>query len=186
MKKLSKILVGAAIAVLPLLAGPPVSAQSFTCQIGYTGPDSNNKCVSTTKYECTVNNTNNVTIKNTNTQEATTGDVTVNSNTTGGSGTSGTVSNTNGSTFNVVINNGGGEEGPGVCEATEVIPATPVTPPPAGGGGQAAGGEGGDVLPAVLPATSSDPTVPLAIGAVAALAGLSAIGLYVYRRQHSL
>lgn len=183
MKRLMKLMVVAAIAISPLLVGTAsVSAQQATCDVGFTGPDSNNMCTSTTSYTCEVTNTNTVTIVNESTQEATSGTVTVTGNTGGGNGTSGTVTNDNGTTFTVVITNANPQEDePGICTASVVIPANvpeePVVPP----NGQ------GEVE--VLPETSGDTTLQttaLVAGILLLLATLSVGGVLWYRHHKAL
>lgn len=167
---------------MPLLGGVSVSAQQATCDIGFTGPDSNNMCTSTTTYSCEVTSTNTVTITNQTTQEATSGTVTVTGNTTGGSGASGTVTNTSGTTFTVTITNPNPQaEQPGVCTASVVVPAEvpeePVTPPNGQGGVE------------VLPETSGDTTLQttaLIAGALALAAALSVGGVLWYRHHKAL
>ena len=180
MKRISRILTALVIGVVPLVVSSSTIAQAATCQIGYTGPDSNNMCTSTTTYRCEVNNTNNVTITNTNTQEATSGQVTTSGNTTGGATTSGTVTNSNGTTFNVTITNGS-EDNPSTCVATQTVPATnppatPVTPPAT----KTATGAG-----AALPHTSGDQSGSILAIIVAAL-GVGAVATtsvaLLYRR----
>ena len=153
MKRISRILTALVIGLIPLVVSSSTFAQAATCQIGYTGPDSNNMCTSTTTYKCEVTNNNNVTITNSNGQTAASGQVTTSGNGQSGSSTSGTVTNTNGTVFNVTITNGS-EDNPSTCVATQTVPATtppttPVTPPaasPATGKGAAA----------ALPHTSGD------------------------------
>ena len=181
MKRILKILSVVVIAFVPMVVGTSAYAQA-TCQIGYTGPDSNNMCTSTTTYDCTVTNTNEVTIVNTNTQEAVSGTVTTSGNTTGGNSTSGTVSNSNGTVFNVTITNPTVDTDPQTCVATLTVPATnpptPVQPPaqpqPSGGGGAAE-----------LPNTSGDDSGTI-FATVLAILGVGALGTAVaalaYRR----
>lgn len=190
MRNLVKLIAVAAIAVLPLLAGSPASAQQATCEIGFTGPNSNNECVSTTTYECEVTNTNTVVIRNENNQEVASGQVSVGGNTTGGTATSGTVTNTNGTTFSVSITNALPEsEEPGVCTATVVVPATetPEEPEPVVPAGSGAAGGMGQVE--VLPETSADQTLATTalIASVAlAAAGASVGGVLWYRHHKAL
>lgn len=194
MRNLVKLIAVAAIAVLPLLSGSSAGAQQATCEIGFTGPNSNNQCVSTTTYECEVTNTNTVVIRNESNQEVASGQVSVGGNTTGGTATSGTVTNTNGTTFSVTITNSAPEsEEPGICTATVVVPATetpeePEPVVPAGGGGAAAGSGGGGQV-AVLPATSADQmlaTAALIATLTLAAAGASVGGVLWYRHHKAL
>ena len=174
MKRIVKLM-AVAFALLPLLVGASVSAQQATCSVGYTGPDSHNMCTSTTRYECTVTNTNDVTITNSNNQTVASGTVTTSGNTTGGTSTSGTVTNTNGSTFNVTITNSNPNT-TGVCTATAVVPATTVTPVTPSGSGAAAA--------KALPYTSADSPLEMVawiVGFTAVLAALSVGGVVAYR-----
>ncbi len=170
------ILTVVALVVAPLLAGAPVAAQA-TCGVGFTGPDSNNMCTSTTTYQCTVNNTNTVTITNDTNQVVASGTVTTSGDTSGGSTTSGSVTNSSGTTFSVTINNAINDGDPlSTCVATVVTPATeppttPVTPSE-------------QVKPAALPFTSSDNTLQTAewvAGIAALVAGASVAGVLLYR-----
>lgn len=180
MKRISRIVATLMIGLVPFVASSATYAAG-TCQIGYTGPDSNNMCTSTTSFECKVTNNNNVTITNTNTQEATSGQVTTSGNTSGGNSTSGTVTNSNGSVFNVTITNGS-EDNPTTCVATQTVPATnpPVTPvqPPTNGGGATAAAT-------TLPHTSGDSTGTI-LGMTLAALGLGAVAAtgaaLLYRR----
>lgn len=177
MKRVSRLLVAIVIALVPIAFGASVSAKA-TCQIGFTGPDSKNMCTSTVAYECKVTNTNTVTITNTNTQEAVSGTVSTSDNTQGGTTTSGTVANTNGSTFNVVIKNSTNQQDPDTCTAVLTVPATeppkpvqPVnetTPPPS------------------LPGTSSgsgETALMVVLGTLGLAALGTTIGTLLYRRS---
>lgn len=178
MKRLVKLM-AMALALLPLLVGASASAQQATCDVGFTGPDSQNMCTSTTTYRCTVNNTNTVTITNDNNQTVASGTVTTSGNTTGGTSTSGTVTNSNGTTFSVTITNPVPDTDNGTCVAKVTVPATtpvtPVTPASTGGGG------GGAV---VLPNTSTGSPLEMVAwvaGATALVAALSVGGVIAYR-----
>ena len=87
----------------------PVSGSSNTSgdtgTIGTTGPDSINKVTSNTETNVSVNNDNNVSVTNNNNQSGSTGDASVTDNTTGGSATSGSVSNTNSTSDTITISN---------------------------------------------------------------------------------
>ena len=146
MKKLLKVLAVAIFAVTPFVISSSASAQA-TCEIGYTGPDSQNLCRSVTEYACSVTNTNKVDIRNSNNQVVASGTVGNTGNTQGGNSTSGTVTNSNGTVFAVTITNPGLE---GTCVATAVVPATePPTP--------------------TTPTTPTTPVQPTASGRVTAL-----------------
>ena len=186
MKRIYQLLAAAVVALLvPIVASVPASAVA-TCDIGYTGPDSNNLCTSVETYKCTVTNTNTVEIKNTTDQVVASGQVSTSGNTTGGNATSGSVTNTSGTTFSVTITNSA-PESPGVCMATVTVPATET---PTNGGG---GAEGGQVLPAssaqpaALPVTSGDWTLLLMgiLAGIGAITALLAVSLVVaYRHMH--
>lgn len=188
MKKLLKVLAVAIFAVTPFIISSSASAQSV-CEIGYTGPDSQNVCTSTTEYICKVTNTNNVDIRNKNNQSVASGTVDNGGNTQGGNSTSGSVTNSNGTTFAVTITNPGVD---GICVATAVVPAQPVTPeanptpapsptpvqPTAAGAGQVA----------ALPNTSDNFAQTVLIVVVASLAavatlGVSGVALYRYYKS---
>jgi hypothetical protein len=124
MKKLSKILAIVAILLAPFAASTGVGATS-TCQIGYTGPDSNNLCTSTVEQVCTVTSNNTVTIDSNNQQLTGSGNGLNINNTTTGSSTSGSATNTNNETFVVTVKNNGDTK---TCLAQVTVPATPVTP----------------------------------------------------------
>jgi len=186
MKKLLKVVAVALFAFTPLIISSSASAQA-TCQVGYTGPDSQNLCRSITKYACTVSNTNEVDIRNENNQVVASGGVNNSGNNQGGSSTSGSVTNSNGTTFAVTITNPGTE---GTCVATAVVPATepetptPVTPstpvqPTASGSGQVV----------ALPKTSDNfmqTVLILAAGSLAAVAVIGVGGIALYRYYKSL
>ncbi|MES2630660.1 MAG: hypothetical protein V4611_01765 [Patescibacteria group bacterium] len=191
-KRLKKIVAVAVLTLTPFIfSGATASAQSFTCEIGYTGPDSNNKCISKTQYSCDIENNTDIVIDVDGEQQATSGNVDNSGNTGTGNATSGTVTNSNGTTFNVVITNP--QVGEGTCFASTVIPATPVNPAtpvtpdtpatpvqPTHGGGAAA---------AVLPNTSGDTVTPVLLTVAASLAVLSVLGvsgIALYRYYKSL
>lgn len=188
MKRLLKVMVVAVLALPLFVVGVPVSAQQAsqaTCEIGYTGPDSNNMCTSTTEYTCEVTNENTVTISSSNNQDGASGQVSVTGNTSGGNGVSGTVTNENGTVYNVTITNSNPDTQEwGVCTATVTVPATnpPAPVQPTGGSGGAGGGGGGEV--AALPVTSGDATLAITAsiaGVAALLAVLSVGGVVAYR-----
>lgn len=72
---------------------------------GPTGPDSVNVVKSNTNVNTSVSNTNNLSVTNTNYQQASSGSAEVEGNTTGGSAVSGNASNTNNSTFSFNVTN---------------------------------------------------------------------------------
>jgi hypothetical protein len=91
---------GAAMAALG--GGGSMSASG---DISNTGPDSNNYVTSTQTNTVHVTNDNDVRVNNDNDQHAYSGDAKVSDNTTGGSATSGSASNTNSSSFTFSISN---------------------------------------------------------------------------------
>lgn len=171
MKRWYQLVAVAVVALLvPIAASMPAGAAS-TCEIGYTGPDSQNMCTSVETYRCSVTNENSVTITNTNNQTVASGSVAVSGNGSGGSSTSGSVTNTSGTTFRVTITNSAPNSNePGVCTASVVVPAT-VTPEVVTPEKQ--------VTPEALPVTSGDATL-LVVGMGAGLAVLIAGGVTAY------
>ena len=174
MKKLKQTIVTLATLLAPIAAAPLASAAG-TCANGYTGPDSNNVCTSTTTYQCTATNDNKAVITNDNTQVSLTGEATSGDNTGSGNAQTGSATNTNGVTFNVVVKN---ETCTVVATvpATPETPATPATPQPVGGQGA--------VMPVAAPKatapralanTSGDSLAGYVTGGIIALAG--ALGL---------
>ena len=123
MKKLQQMVVALVTVVTPLALSSGVSAATGTCQNGFTGPDSNNICTSTTTYECTINDNNTVTITNDNTQVALSGGASSGGNGEGGGAQTGSATNSNGVTYTVTVAN------PETCTATATMPATPVPTP---------------------------------------------------------
>ena len=179
MKKMKQTIVALAAVLAPIAMAPLASAAS-TCANGYTGPDSNNLCTSTTTYECTAVNNNTVTIVNDNTQVTVSGGATGGDNTAGGGAQTGSATNTNGVTFNVTLKNE-------TCTAIATVPATPTptpTPETPGKGAVAVTAPSASV-PKTLAKTSGDSLGNYVVGAVIALAGavgLSRIALSVYSR----
>ncbi len=76
-----------------------------TSAITQTGPDSTNKVENTTTSKVYIHNDNDLSVDNSNCQMAKSGDATVTDNTTGGSATSGNVSNTNTTTVSFNVSN---------------------------------------------------------------------------------
>lgn len=87
------------------LAGVGSGGEDNSGSIHNTGPDSYNKVKFENKVEVDVNNDNNIHVYNNNSQVAKSGDAEVRHNTTGGDATSGSVTNTNSSTFTVRVTN---------------------------------------------------------------------------------
>ena len=178
MKRIYQLAVVAAVLLAPLAASTPASA-AFKCEVGFTGPNSENLCISEETFECTVTNTNNVTITNSNNQTAASGTVTV-ENGTGGGALSGTASNNNNATFNVSIDNSN-ETQP--CVVTASVPATetPETPEePEPGKGETVQPTQ-TATPTALPVTSGD-TAPV----IFLVSGLTVLGalVFAYRRLY--
>lgn len=78
---------------------------SFNGENNTTGPDSYNVVKSTTTSHVDVTNNNDISINNSNTQSAYSGDATVEHNTTGGSATTGDAANSNSTTLNLSVSN---------------------------------------------------------------------------------
>src|SRR5690606_13479060 len=136
MRKVAHIVAGLTIMVAAPVAMSMTALAAFECEIGFTGPDSQNMCVSEQEYQCDIINDTQVTINNVNDQDAVTGDAEINDNRTGGSATTGSAGNSNQSTFTLRIENGGTDDE--VCFASLVVPAnetpeTPETPEPGRG-----------------------------------------------------
>lgn len=168
MKKLAAALMVGALVIIPFVGGARVQAQAFTCDVGYTGPDSNNMCTSTTQYACTVTNENTVSITNEVDQEVASGEVSVGGNAEGGNSTSGTVTNDSGVSFSVVITGPDLQnEEEATCIATASVPATPPPAPAPEPEPEPTEPEvlaATDAAPTVLPATSSGSSITWLIG----------------------
>ncbi|MDN5275402.1 MAG: hypothetical protein JWN33_51 [Candidatus Saccharibacteria bacterium] len=173
MKKTIQTLLLAILGFTTLVVASNVSAVS-TCQIGYTGPDSNNKCVAETTYTCSIKNTNTVTIDNDNTQVAVSGNTESSGSTGGGLAQTGSATNTNGVTYNVTVTNND------VCKAVATVPATETPTPGQGGAGSVQGVSvtaPAKTTPTVLANTSSD----WSLANLAVIAGLVTAGVLVIR-----
>ncbi|MCX6728229.1 MAG: hypothetical protein NTV39_00450 [Candidatus Saccharibacteria bacterium] len=173
MRRISKILATVAIILAPWAVSGTAFAAS-TCQIGYTGPDSNNMCTSETKFACTVNNNTNIATVTENNQSAVSGTVNLVNNTTSGSGSTGSATNSNGVTFNVTVKNE-------ACTVAAVTPATPTPTPtpapttPTGGGAVAPVSK---VAATTLPNTSGDVTSGYFV-MLASVLGVGALASYL-------
>ncbi|MDB5179754.1 MAG: hypothetical protein JWN12_386 [Candidatus Saccharibacteria bacterium] len=182
MKRMKRIILTAIVALMPFAFALPAAALG-TCAIGYTGPDSNNQCISQTKFTCTVQNENDVTIVNDNDQTSTSGTVTNSGNSQGGGAISGQVTNSNGTVFDVSITNTGYTK---TCVAVATVPATPATPVTPVTPVQPQTGSGAAV--AALPQTSGDSFSPILAIVLAALgigAAATYLGATIYRRLNS-
>lgn len=134
---------------------------AFTCEVGFTGPNSQNMCESVTKYECSVDNENIVIIDSSTNQVAYSGSATVEDNGSGGGASTGSVTNDSGTTFTVSISNGGGsEQEPATCLASVVVPAT-ENPEPGRGETEVPVQPAQKVTPQTLPVTSGSPVPAL-------------------------
>lgn len=85
--------------------GTGMGSGDVDATIDTTGPDSNNEVRYENRMEVNVDNDNDINIDNNNEQSARSGDAEVRNNTTGGSATSGNVSNTSTSSFTVRVTN---------------------------------------------------------------------------------
>ena len=193
---MKKLLLGFAVATLGLTGTSASVGATDSCTISGTGPDSTNSCVVKDDFTCKVENDNKFTVINKNDQDATSGDATVEDNTSGGSARSGSATNSNGTVIDVSIDNSG------ACVVTAVRPPAPVVPGggagedddddngngegrPVGGMGAArpVGGMGAvrpvaapqAAAPTVLPDTSAESTIGLVAGLIAAL-GMTIVG----------
>lgn len=181
MKRLYQLVAMAGIIALMPLAGSVPAHAAATCDVGFTGPNSQNMCMSIETYQCAVTNENIVTISNANNQTVASGQVTVSGNGSAGGASSGSVTNQNGTTFSVTITNAAADDEPGVCTATVMVPArtvvetvqpTVTTTP--------------TTAPRALPVTSGNVAGAI-IGVTAALLALATAGgvsIVAYRRQH--
>jgi hypothetical protein len=127
-----------------LLPAGIANAQS----IDTTGPDSTNVITDTNKTTCTVKNDNDVDVTNNNPQDAHSGNVNTNENTTVGSVTSGDATNSSDTSVSVNLTNGG-------CAPSEVTTPTPVVNAPevvVSAPAAPAGGMGGGEQQVVVPA----------------------------------
>ena len=185
MKRIKRLILAAIVALTPFALALPASALG-TCSIGYTGPDSNNQCISKTSYTCTVKNDNDVTIVNNNDQSSTSGTVSGSSNTQVGGAVSGQVTNSNGTVFNVSITNTGETK---TCVAVASVPATPETPAvPAAPVTPVQPATGNGAAVATLPHTSGDsfgPILATVLGVLGVGAAASYVGATIYRRLKS-
>lgn len=191
MKKLGGIIVAAAIALVPVATSSSVFAAG-SCQIGYTGPNSNNECTLTSTYTCSIKNDTDFDIKNENGQVVGSGTATSSGNTGAGSATSGSATNSNGTSINVAINNGSSGK---LCAVVSTVPATPEEVTPGGGQGsltppvvKQAVEAPQKAMPAVLPNTSSSTfasSFVTAISLLAAGAVVTRLGVVTYGRYKS-
>ena len=133
-------------------------------------------CISTTSTECNINTDNNVTISNNNVQVAWSGN---GLNTGSGESSTGSATNSNGTTFSITITNGVATEGgmSKACVAYVTVPATTVVTPTTPVVTTKA-------TPKVLPNTSSDATASYVV-TLAAILGIGAIASYLFAKAYS-
>lgn len=177
MKRIYQLVTAALVTLFVPLAMSGSASAAPTCQVGFTGPNSQNMCVSVQTYACSVTNNNVITVANDNTQVAVSGVALSNENTNADGATTGTVTNTNGTVLSVTITNSAqGSQDPQTCTAAVTVPATetPETVTPAS-----------TAAPEALPVTSGDKTltiVALGAGVLGLVALLSASAVVLYRR----
>ncbi|HEY2003603.1 MAG TPA: hypothetical protein VGH44_00620 [Candidatus Saccharimonadia bacterium] len=179
--KLIRMIGAASLAGGLMLASAGSALADSTVGIDTTGPNSTNDVTVDNSMSVTTTNTNNVRVVNANLQQAQTGNVAANDNTTVGGLGSGNASNQNAAETSVSINNavasvpgqgnGGGNQ-PGSGNGSNGGTVSGV-----GGGNVAAPGKGGSVLgamapgmgagaPAMLPVTGA--SVPVDVSALRA------------------
>lgn len=186
MNKLQLIAVAFVTAIATLTVAPSALAveSGYTCENGFTGPDSKNLCISEVEYACEIENNTEITLTNQNDQTSTSGTATINDSTTAGGAASGTATNSNGANFNVSITNYG-EEGE-VCVANQVKPAIPPVTPEAPKTPETPKVTAPQAeKPAVLAKTSGDNAFVYALGAAASLAaaaGIARLAVAAYAR----
>jgi len=177
MKKFTQILLAAVLSIS--LVGVGNVANAFTCEsivINNTGPGSNNEATCFVEVNVEVICNNNIYVLNDNSQSAVSGAVTNQGNTTGGAAISGNATNENGDTVTIGATCGAQPTTPIVTTTTPTttVPTTPLAPVVPGKGA------------AVLPNTSSNSVVEIALLGVAAIAGLlvaSRIVVAAYRHR---
>lgn len=189
MKRLSRILAVAAMAVAPLAIGG--SAFADTCQISGTGPGSHNTCTNTADYTCTIKNGTDITVTNKNDQSTATGSANNSGNTSSGSATSGSATSSNGTSFDVDIQNGGTTCAVAAVTPPPVKPTQNPTPTPVGGKGATVKQPvkaPQKAMPAVLANTSGDnvaASLVTATGILAAGVVVSRLAVATYGRFKS-
>jgi hypothetical protein len=139
-------LAGAAAGASVICVALAGTALASDASLGTTGPDSNNQVKIDNSSSMNISNTSIVSVESKNVQDASTGDVSANKNTTVGGLGSGNASNVNGSETSVQINNAAGGLAVGGKGGSSGAPA--------GGSGSVQGastGGSGAGAPAVLP-----------------------------------
>ncbi|HXR49927.1 MAG TPA: hypothetical protein VN778_02780, partial [Verrucomicrobiae bacterium] len=106
MKK--QLIRAAASAVLGLSLTTGFAAAQSCSITGPTGPQSNNQVHVTSHNSADIDNDNNVSAWNNNSQHGSSGDARVSDNTTGGGATSGAVNNSSTTSTSASVNNGSG------------------------------------------------------------------------------
>lgn len=171
-----------AIIISASFVGGVASAQEANCDITGTGPGSENTCEIDEKNIIHVTCKNNVYVVNDNDQDSESGDGTVHGNNSGGSASSGSAVNENGTEVEIGAS----------CGAQEVVtpsnPEAPVTGiaavTPSGGAGGVGGGGGGAGV-AMLPDTAGNNNAGIAAISITALVSVivaSRFGLLAYQR----
>ena len=181
MKKLQQTLVVGALLAVPMAVSTTASAAS-TCQVGYTGPNSNNQCTSTTTYQCEVVNDNTVNVVNDNTQISVSGDATNGDDTTTGGAQTGSATNSNGTTFTALVENN-------ECSVVATVPATqtPTTKPSGSGAVKAEVPAPAKPVAPLLANTAGDNTAGFVAGLIAVAAASLAtvrVATSAYARRH--
>lgn len=175
MKRLALLFAVLSLAFAPvLMSGVAVADPGVgvgTCQIGFTGPDSNNICTSEQQYTCSVVNNNLTVLNQTNTQSAYSGSISLVGNGSGGTSQTGSATNDNGVTFNVTVTN------TAPCTVVATVLAQPPIIPPAVVTSTKPTPAKPAVKPAVLPNTAAES--PLTI--VAVLVGILGTSALVSR-----
>lgn len=106
MKKLKQAIIVGVLFFSPFMISSLAGAKGGVCQEGFTGPNSDNLCVSETKYQCEEISDNTIWVDNGSTQVAVSGDGESDDNTNGGNVQTGSATNENGVTFNVTLTGG--------------------------------------------------------------------------------
>lgn len=179
MKKISQILIAVVLAVGFVGITDTSTAGAEECDviiINGTGSDSDNVVECQVRVDVEVECIDNIYVLNENSQEAVTGEVEDQGNTTGGAAVSGNATNSNGATVQIGAECVSEEtpETP-VTPTTPTTPETPVTPAAV-------------VTPtvAVLPNTATNSITGMALAVIAAVVAIlvaSRLAITVYRRK---
>jgi|GEM_PF-2199333 len=181
-KRALQILSASVVSVSMMAGVAAADATSSTCTISNTGNGSVNSCTNIDANTTTIFCTNDAKITNDNFQVGEGGTVTVESNSSAGSATTGDVHNT-------ALNEVAAQLGCGTVAVATTAPTTPVTPAV---GGQGAGTPAATPTPAPaatpvasLPDTGSNTALNTGIAGVAVVGGLMAVAqlsVSAYRR----